>query len=61
METLRMLWQDDQGQDITEYALLMVLIALVAIASIKGLTSAITNIFGNAASALSTSVGGATN
>ena len=31
---LKLLWRDDSGQDLAEYALLLALIALVAIAAI---------------------------
>jgi Flp pilus assembly pilin Flp len=34
MKTLKLLWQEQNGQDLTEYALLMALLALGAIASI---------------------------
>jgi pilus assembly protein Flp/PilA len=47
------LWIDEEGQDLTEYALLIVLIALVAAAALKTIGSAINNIFSNAASNLS--------
>jgi len=50
---LRHLWQDEKAQDLTEYALLMVLIALVAISTMQTLGSAISNVFSNAASTLS--------
>jgi Flp pilus assembly pilin Flp len=48
------LWHDEAGQDLTEYALLMVLIALASIVAMKGLATAISNVYGNAASNLST-------
>ena len=48
------LWRDESGQDLTEYALLMVLIALAAIASMKALANAISNVYSNAAENLST-------
>ena len=48
------LWQDEAGQDLTEYALLMVLIALSSIVAMNGLAQAISNVYGNAASNLST-------
>jgi Flp pilus assembly pilin Flp len=52
------LWEEQEGQDLTEYALLLVLIALAAITSIKGLSTAITGVFTNAASNLTTNAGG---
>ncbi len=48
------LWQDEAGQDLTEYGLLMVLIALASIAAMNSLAQAISNVYGNAASNLST-------
>jgi Flp pilus assembly pilin Flp len=36
-DLLRTLWQDESGQDLTEYALLIVLVALAAVASMKAL------------------------
>ena len=47
------LWHDEAGQDLTEYALLMVLIALASIVAMKGLAVAISNVYGNAAANLS--------
>ena len=48
------LWREEAGQDLTEYALLLVLIALAAIVSMKTLANAISNVFSNAASNLAT-------
>ena len=50
---LRYLWQDEEGQDLTEYGLLLVLVALSAIATMQTLASALSNIFSNSASSLS--------
>lgn len=49
---LKRLWQDEQGQDLVEYALLLVLIALAAAATIKTLGASINNVFTNANAAL---------
>jgi pilus assembly protein Flp/PilA len=51
---LKRLWTEEEGQDLTEYALLMVLIALVAIASMKTLGTTVSNVFSNAAANLTT-------
>lgn len=48
------LWKEEEGQDLTEYALLLVLLALAAIASLGTLANAINNAFNAAASNLST-------
>jgi pilus assembly protein Flp/PilA len=53
MKVLKRLWQEEEGQDLTEYGLLLVLIALVAVVAMKTLGSAINNVFSNAASNLS--------
>jgi Flp pilus assembly pilin Flp len=46
------LWKDESGQDLTEYALLLVLIALVAIASMNNIAKAIETAFNKAATDL---------
>jgi len=51
-ELLKRLWQEEEGQDLTEYALLLVLIALAAIAVMGTLGSAINNVFSTAAANL---------
>lgn len=54
-ELLKRLWQEEEGQDLTEYALLLVLIALAAIAGMNTLATAINSVFSSAAGNLSTS------
>ncbi|HUZ45736.1 MAG TPA: Flp family type IVb pilin [Terriglobia bacterium] len=54
LELLKRLWNEEEGQDLTEYALLMVLIALVAIVAMRSFGSAVNNTFSNAASNLNT-------
>ncbi|MGB9337393.1 MAG: hypothetical protein WCB14_20450 [Candidatus Acidiferrales bacterium] len=49
---LMRLWHEEEGQDLTEYALLVVLLALAAIVAMKSLGSAISNVFSSAASNL---------
>lgn len=49
---LARLWKEEEGQDLTEYALLLVLVALAAIGSLGILASAINNTFSTAASNL---------
>ncbi len=51
----RGLWKDEQGQDLTEYALLLVLISLVAVTAMGVLGSGISNAFSNAAANLTES------
>ena len=43
------LWKEEEGQDLTEYALLVVLIALVAITTITTLGTTVKAVFSNAA------------
>lgn len=45
---LTRLWKEEEGQDLTEYALLLVLIALGAITAMSGLASTINSVFSNA-------------
>ena len=47
-------WKDEEGQDLTEYALLLVLLSLAAIASLSTLANAINSVFAQAATNLST-------
>lgn len=49
---VRRLWNDESGQDLTEYALLLVLVALVAVAALQGLATAINKVYSTAASDL---------
>lgn len=51
-QIIKKLWQDEEGQDLTEYALLLVLVSLVAIATMQTLGSSISTVFANAASNL---------
>ena len=48
------LWREESGQDLTEYALLLVLLSLAAVASLGTLAGAINNAFSNAAANLTT-------
>jgi Flp pilus assembly pilin Flp len=51
---LNRLWNDEQGQDLTEYALLLVLLTLAAIGSLSTLATAVNGVFAKAASNLNT-------
>ncbi len=48
------LWREEEGQDLVEYALLLVLISLIAVASITTVGKAVSNAFSNAAANLTT-------
>lgn len=51
---LARLWKEEEGQDLTEYALLLVLLSLAAIGSIGGLATAINSTFNTAAGNVTT-------
>jgi pilus assembly protein Flp/PilA len=51
---LARLWKEEEGQDLTEYALLLVLVALAAIGSLTPLATAINAVFTSTATSLST-------
>ena len=51
---LARLWREDEGQDLTEYALLLVLLSLAAVTFLGGLATAINRVFSNAATNLTT-------
>jgi pilus assembly protein Flp/PilA len=57
MKYLRHLWEEENGQDLVEYALLVVLISLGALVSMKSLASAISDAFSNASANLTSAAG----
>ena len=50
---LRRLWMEEEGQDLTEYGMLLMFIALFSIAVIQGMGSVVKNVFSNASTSLS--------
>lgn len=46
------LWRDESGQDIVEYVLILVLIAIAAVATLQTLGNDVNNAFDNAASTI---------
>lgn len=48
------LWEEEEGQDLTEYALLLVLLSLAAISTLGTLAAAINSVFNQAAQNLAT-------
>ncbi len=52
-DLLKRLWQEEEGQDLVEYALLLVLISLASIAAMQSLATAISKAYGNATTSLS--------
>ena len=49
---LARLWNEEEGQDLTEYALLLVLIALGALTTMRALATAINAVFTSASTNL---------
>ncbi len=47
-ELVMRLWREERGEDLTEYALLLVLLSLAAVATLGTLAGAINNVFSNA-------------
>ena len=47
-QVMSRLWREESGQDLTEYGLLLVLIALGAITAMNGLATAIAKAYNNA-------------
>jgi Flp pilus assembly pilin Flp len=48
------LWKEEEGQDLTEYALLLVLISLAAVTAMGTLATAIIGVFTTASTSLTT-------
>ena len=44
------LWQEQEGQALTEYALLLVLVSLVAVSAMKNFASTVNDVYSRAAS-----------
>lgn len=49
---LRMFWQEEDGQDLVEYSLLMAFLALAAITILSNSSTTIKNLFGGMSNAL---------
>ena len=49
---MKFLWKEENGQDLIEYALLVILLALAIVASIRTLGVAISDAFSNASTNL---------
>jgi len=56
-EVMKNFITDESGQDLVEYALLLVFIALIVIAALPHLGQTVSNVFSNAASALNSKAG----
>jgi Flp pilus assembly pilin Flp len=49
---MQRLWKEEEGQDLTEYALLIALISLALVTALGSLATAIINVFNNAGTQL---------
>jgi Flp pilus assembly pilin Flp len=54
MNIMKRLWREEEGQDLVEYGLLLVLISLFAVVAMKGLANGISDAFSNATLQLTT-------
>jgi pilus assembly protein Flp/PilA len=52
------LWKEDEGQDLIEYGLLLVLVALLSVTFITSIGTSLSKIFSNAATAMQSAAGG---
>jgi Flp pilus assembly pilin Flp len=52
LEAYARVFQNEEGQDLIEYALTIVLVALACVAGINGVASAINNVFSNISTSL---------
>jgi Flp pilus assembly pilin Flp len=59
--TFKRMWEEIEGQDLVEYALLIIMVSLLAVAAMKNLASGISNAYGKAATQLNTATGGGGN
>jgi Flp pilus assembly pilin Flp len=53
-QLLARLWKEEEAQDLTEYALLLVLLSLLAVSALGTLSQAINGVFTNASGNLAT-------
>ena len=52
MELLRRMWQDDEGQDIAEYAVMLAVILVIVVGTIKLIGTKANTVFSETASSL---------
>ena len=53
-ESFKRLWNEEEGQDLTEYALLLILLTLAAVTTLGKLADAVNGVFTNVAANLTT-------
>jgi len=56
--TFKRMWEEIEGQDLVEYALLIIMVSLLAVVSMRNLASGISNAYAKAATQLNTATGG---
>jgi len=47
------LWQEEKGQDLTEYALLLIMVSLASMAAMSAVGQVVSSVFSNASSSIS--------
>lgn len=52
MNTLKAIWQDQTGQDVAEYAVMLALILVIVVAVVKAIGVNANNVFSKVASSL---------
>lgn len=52
MEFVRKLWQDEQGQDIAEYAVMLAVILVIVVGTVRLIGSNANNVFSSVASSI---------
>ena len=52
LQTVKTFWKDADAQDLVEYALLLMMVALASVASVKSLATTLKNVFTNANAAM---------
>ena len=57
MNLLRMMWQDDEGQDLVEYALIAGLVSIIAVVAITAAGGSIKTIWTSISTALAGAAG----
>ena len=54
LRTLKQIWNDDRGQDIAEYAMMLAVILLIVTATVSSIGTNANTVFSNAANKLTT-------
>ena len=52
MQTLTMLWSDEEGQDIAEYAVMLAVILVIVVGTVRLIGTNANNVFSNVASSI---------